>query len=171
MSVRGFLTWYLVAIVFVGAAAASLVQGVRWQRAQRTVVAAQITTPEPAALSQDVAEASLPKITPPPLPALRPPVRREPATPRAEKPASKRTVVAKAASRPALRKPAPQTVARHAMPYPEDPRGPYATPWHAEAPYPPPSPPSPYAYYAYRAYGPYVPSYQPYGGWRRFSYY
>ena len=169
MSVRGFLTWYLVAVVFVGAAGASLVQGVKWQRAQRSVAAAQSPAPEPAAPRQDVAEADLPKVAPPPLPALRPPVRREPVMPRAEKPTPKRTVVARAAPRPALRRPTPQTMARHAAPYTADPRGPYATPWQAEAPYPQPTPPGPYAYYAYRAYGPYVPSYPPYG-WRRFSY-
>ena len=84
MSVRGFLTWYIIAIMFVGAAGASLVQGVKWQHAGKSAAVSQPPAPEPTTPRHDVAEAVVPTTSPPTnLPALRPPLARERMTPHA----------------------------------------------------------------------------------------
>src|SRR5215831_18068419 len=81
MSVRRFLTWYIVATLLVGASGASVLHGLKWQHAQRVAaLSTESPTPSvPAMPRQDIASAepALPPAAAPPeaapLPALRVP--------------------------------------------------------------------------------------------------
>jgi hypothetical protein len=174
MSVRGFLTWYILAMVFVGAAGASVVQGLKWQREARLLAASE----RPSVSSvppQDIAAADAAPGTSPPsaVPALRPPapqrqhIALHSATPN-PRPVAKRSVIAKA-ERPARRRPPALAWAAPVEAYHDYPNGTYAAPWQGYAAYPS-SPPPPYPPYAYRPYAPYVPAYAGYR-WPRPPYY
>ena len=169
MSVRGFLTWYILAVALIGATGASVVQGLKWQRAERLLAASPAPVTVPATPHENVVATTVqPDIVPDSVPALRPqPTQRQHAVSQAvtrnARHVSKRPVIAKA-EHPVTRR--PEALAELHRDYP---RGPYAAPWQGYVPYPT-SPPPPYPPYAYRAYGPYVPAYTGYG-WPRPPYY
>lgn len=176
MSVRGFLTWYLLAIAFVGVAGASVVQGMKWQRAERVAAGSEASVPAPSVSPQQniaATEAEPSAASSPPPPLRRPRAQRQHAMSRTAtvnaRQVSKRSVIAKA-EHPVVRRPQALASAVPAETYRGYVREPgAASPWQGYSAYPP-SPPPPYPPYAYRGYGPYVPAYARYG-WLRPPYY